>query len=181
MARQVTFFGFADATAQSREYKEAYETAKLLAQLGFTVVNGGGPGIMKAASEGAKAAHGRTIGVTFYPKNMAGFEGRDLSNPLDKEIKTDNYLARTLKLLELGDAYLIFNGGTGTVSEFGMAWGLARLHFGRHRPLILFGRWWQEIMDTFEQNMHIRPEAKQVYRVVTTPAAAARAIEELLK
>lgn len=180
MKRQVTFFGFADARPQSWEYKQAYQTAKLIAKQGFTVINGGGPGIMKAASEGAKAGGGRTIGVTFYPRDMANFEGRDPDNPLDEEIKTENYLARTLKLLELGDAYLIFNGGTGTVSEFGMAWGLARLHFGHHRPLVLFGQWWQEIMDTFRQHMHIRPEAEKVYRVVTTPSAAVRAVKELL-
>ncbi len=180
MVKKVTIFGFADASVESREYKQAYETAKLLAEAGFVIVDGGGPGIMAAASRGAKAGKGQTIGVTFYPKNMANFEGRDLANPLDKEIKTGNYLERTLKLLELGDAYLIFNGGTGTVSEFGMAWGLARLHFGHHRPLVLFGQWWQEIMNTFAKNMHIRPEAEKVYRVVSTPNAAVGAVKELL-
>jgi len=51
-----------------------------------------------------------------------------------------NYVERTLKLLELGEIYVIFNGGTGTISEFGMAWGLARLYFGNHKPMVLFGQ-----------------------------------------
>ncbi len=178
---KITVFGFADAQPQDQEYQQAYTTCRLLAQKGFTIVDGGGPGIMRAASEGAKAGGGKTIGVTLHPKDMPFFEGRDPQNPLDQVIVTHSYLARTLKLLELGDAYLVFNGGTGTVSEFGMAWGLARLHFGHHRPLILFGQWWQNIMDTFIKNMHIRPEARQVYRVVATPEEAVAAVTALLK
>jgi len=62
------------------------------------------------------------------------------------------------------------NGGTGTVSEFGMTWGLARLHFGQHEDLILYGSWWHEIMEAFAKNMHIREEALKVYHIVDTPA-----------
>ncbi len=178
--KRVTIFGFADAKPSSPEYRQAFSTSRLLAKHGFTIVDGGGPGIMQAASKGAKAGGGKTIGVTFHPHDMPFFEGRDPANPLDKVIITKNYFERTLKLLELGKAYLIFNGGTGTVSEFGMAWGLARLHFGHHRPLILFGRWWQTIMHTFIKNMHIRPKARQVYRVVDSPQGALQAVEELL-
>ena len=178
--KKVTIFGFSDAKPGSKEYRQAYQTGQLLAEQGFTIVDGGGPGIMQAASKGAKAGGGKTIGVTFHPHNMPFFEGRDPDNPLDQVIVSKNYVERTLKLLELGDAYLIFNGGTGTVSEFGMAWGLARLHFGHHRPLILFGRWWQTIMETFIKNMHIRPKARQVYRVVANPQDALQAVKELL-
>ncbi len=178
---KITIFGFADSSPQSQEYQQAFQTAKLLARAGFTIVNGGGPGIMAAASQGAKAGGGKTIGVILKPEQpLPFFEGRDPQNPLDQVIVCHNYLERTLKLLELGAAYLIFNGGTGTISEFGMAWGLARLHFGQHRPLILFGRWWQNIMTTFIKNMHIRREAKKVYRVVDSPQTALTALKELL-
>ena len=125
--KRISYFGFADAKPEDPLYREAFELSKFLASKGFVAINGGGPGVMKAVSEGAKAAKGTAIGVTFYPRDVTNFEGRDPSNPMDKEIKTSNYLERTLKLLELGDAYVVFKGGTGTVSEFGMAWGLARL------------------------------------------------------
>ena len=131
---------------------------------------------MRAVSEGAKAAKGTAIGVTFYPKDITNFEGRDPQNPFDVEIKTKNYLERTLKLLELGDAYVVLKGGTGTISEFGMSWGLARLYFGHHKPLILYGEFWNNIIDAFVKNMRIRPEELKVYKVVNTPEEALRAL-----
>ena len=134
-------------------------------------------------SEGAKKANGTAIGVTFYPKDITNFEGRDKGNPIDIEIKTKNYLERTLKLLELGDAYIVFKGGTGTISEFAMAWGLGRLYFGHHKPLILYGDFWNNIINSFMENMKIRSEELKVYRIVKTPEEAFEALnyfEEIL-
>lgn len=175
--KQISYFGFADAAPNDPLYKEAYEVSKYLTSKGYVCINGGGPGTMRAVSEGAKAAGGTAIGVTFYPKDITNFEGRDPGNPLDEEIRTKNYLERTLKLLELGDVYVIFRGGTGTISEFGMAWGLARLYFGHHKPLILFGEFWNQIITGFEKHMRIRPEDLKVYKVANTPDEAYKAIQ----
>jgi len=174
--KQVAYFGFADAAPNDPLYKEAFEVAKYLTAKGFVAINGGGPGTMRAVSEGAKAAGGTAIGVTFYPKDITNFEGRDTGNPFDIEIKTKNYLERTLKLLDLGDAYVVFRGGTGTISEFGMSWGLARLYFGHHKPLVLYGEFWNNIIDTFVKNMRIRPEELKVFKVVNSPEEAYRAL-----
>src|SRR3972149_11896857 len=176
--KQISYFGFADAAPNDPLYKEACEVAKYLTEKGYVSINGGGPGTMRAVSEGAKAANGTAVGVTFYPKAITNFEGRDPENKFDIEIKTKNYLERTLKLLELGDAYVIFKGGTGTISEFGMAWGLARLYFGKHKPLILYGEFWDEIMEALAKNMYIRGEELKVYRIVDTPEEV---LEELQK
>ena len=81
--------------------------------------------------------------------------------------------------MELGDAYVLFNGGTGTISEFGMAWGLARLYFGHHKPLILFGSFWHEVLEVIAKNMLIRPEEIRVYRIVTTPQEVLEEIRKL--
>lgn len=174
--KQIAYFGFADAAPNDPLYKEAFECAKYLTEKGFVAINGGGPGTMRAVSEGAKAAGGTAVAVTFYPKDITNFEGRDAKNPADLEFKTKNYLERTLKLLEFGDAYVIFRGGTGTISEFGMAWGLARLYFGHHKPLILYGDYWNNIINAFEENMRIRPEDLKVFRIVNSPAEAEEAI-----
>lgn len=182
--KQISYFGFADAAPNDPLYKEAYECAKFLTKKGFVAINGGGPGVMRAVSEGAKAVGGKAIGVTFYPEDITNYEGRDPENPMDEEVETKNYLERTMKLLELGDAYVIFRGGTGTISEFGMAWGLARLYFGRHKPLILYGEFWHEIIENLRENMRIRPEDLKVYKIVNTPAEAFKAIkvfEDILK
>ena len=179
--KAVSLFGFAGAQPDSELYQSAFEVAKVLATHGLEVVNGGGPGIMRAATEGAHAGGGRASIATFYPKYINHFEGKDPSNKADKEIIEGNYLDRTMKLLELGNAYVIFNGGTGTLSEFGMAWGLAYLYFGHHKPLILYGHFWHAIMEALVSNMLIaqqRPESLKVYRIVTTPEAVVEALAE---
>lgn len=169
--RSVTIFGYANAEPQSDLYNRAFEVARELAETGLEVINGGGPGVMRAATDGAHAGNGVATVATFYPKFMEHFEGKDPLNRADKEIVMNNYVDRTLKLLELGDAYVIFNGGTGTLSEFGMAWGLAYLYLGRHKPLILYGGFWYPIMEELVGKMLIkeRPKAVDVYRIATTP------------
>ncbi|MDO8551384.1 MAG: LOG family protein [bacterium] len=179
MIRYISVLGFSETKPGDELYQSTYEVSKKLAEAGYTIVNGGGPGVMKASTEGAKAGGGRAVGVYFNPKGMVNFEGRDPSNPVDEKIVQSNYLDRTLKLLELGDAYLIFNGGTGTISEFGMAWGLARLYFGYHKPLILYGTFWHDILETIARQMLIREEELKVYRIVTTPEDALIAVREL--
>jgi len=150
----------------------------LMAKKGVTIVNGGGPGVMKAATEGAHEGKGRAEIATFYPEHIENFEGKDKGNKADKEIVTKNYLERTLKLMEMGNAYVIFNGGTGTVSEFGMAWGLAKLYLGHHKPLILYGNFWKKIMDSLVENMKIRSLALKAYKIVNTPEEAVKALWE---
>jgi len=165
--KKIAFFGFSDAKESSQLYRDAFWTAQILAENGFTIVNGGGPGVMRAATLGAKRGGGKTIGVTFYSKETTNFEGRDPKNPIDEEIKTKNYLERTLKLLDLADCYIVFNGGTGTISEFAMAWGLADLYFGHHKPLILFGDFWKDIILTFKRHMLLSRRELEVFKIVS--------------
>lgn len=174
----IAIFGYADAHENQRLYKEVFAVSKKLAEAGYTVVNGGGPGVMLASSEGAKEGGGKTIGVTLYPRDMKNFEGRDPKNLLDIEIKTTTYIERTLALMKEGQIYVVFNGGTGTISEFGMAWGLARLHFGHHKPLILYGKFWKKIIKAFRENMLLRPEEFKVYKIVWTTEQVLDAIKE---
>ncbi|MEK9200588.1 MAG: LOG family protein [Patescibacteria group bacterium] len=175
--KTVSCLGFADAPHDDPLFQEAYKVGEALAKAGFIVANGGGPGVMRATTQGAQSAGGHVVGVTFYPKDVANFEGRDKNNLFDEEIKTENYLERTLKLLEVGQAYVIFKGGTGTISEFGMAWGLARLYYGHHKPLVLYGKFWENIMAAFMANMRMRPEEFQVYWVATTPEEVVKSLE----
>lgn len=179
--QNITFLGYADAKEADDPFKAAFDVAKLCAKKGFTVVNGGGPGVMKASTLGAHEGGGKAIGITFYPKDIPVFEGRDEHNKVDQLIVCDSYLERTLKLLATGHVHVIFNGGTGTISEFGMAWGLARLYFGHHKPLILFGDFWQQIILAFTEGMYIRPEERLVFKIVNKPQQVIDAILEFEK
>lgn len=173
----VAIFGFADASENDELFKTVRAVTQELAEAGYIVVDGGGPGVMRAATIGAKEGGGKVIGVTLYAEDIPNFEGRDPKNLFDQEIKTTNYVERTLALMRTGQVYVIFNGGSGTISEFGMAWGLAKLYFGHHKPLILYGKFWENIIDAFAENMLLRPQEKKVYKIVSTPEQVLDAIK----
>lgn len=173
---QVAIFGSAHTSFDSDLAKEVFRVCKKLGTAGYIVVNGGGPGVMRAATEGAKAGAGQVVGIILQADENMLYEGRDPQNKFDIEIKAKNYVERTLALMREGQVYVIFNGGTGTISEFGMAWGLAKLYFGHHKPLILYGRFWEKIIKVFKENMLITKEEGEVYKIVDTPEKVLEAI-----
>ena len=177
----VSVFGYSETLPNEELYKTVSSISQKLAEAGFTIVNGGGPGVMRASSEGAKAGGGKTIGVTFYPEDATNYEGRDPQNHLDEEIKCENYVERTLRLLEIGDVYLMFNGGTGTISEFAMAWGLSQIYYGHNKPILLYGEFWEDIIKAFARNMILRRDEKKVYQVVSNATEVIQAIENFEK
>ena len=179
--KNIALFGDANIPEDSELYRQAFEIAKLLAKKGYTIVNGGGPGVMDAATKGAEEAGGDTVAVTFYPENAPGFEGRYLKNVADKEIKTENYIERMFTLLEHSDTFIILKGGTGTISEFGTAWVLAKLYYGHHKPFILFGEFWKEIVKVMRKNLNIDEKEMNVFEIAITPEEVLDIVERFEK
>ncbi len=177
--KNIVFFGSADIDKDHPLYQEAFKIARYLAYQGKVIVNGGGPGVMDAATAGAKAGAGETLAITFYPKDMVEFEGRFHDNQVDKEIKTANYIERMFGLMDHGDAFVCFQGGTGTLSEWATAWLLAHLYYGKHKPLILYGEFWYELMRVIEDNFFISEKEKQVYKIVKNEEEFIKALEAL--
>lgn len=175
--KNIAFFGDAETKSSDPVYKDAFEVAKLLAKKGYTIVNGGGPGIMNASTQGAEAVNGETISVTFNPENAPNFEGRYMRNVTDKEIKTTNYIERMFKLIEHGDMFIMFKGGTGTLSELGTAWVLAKLYYGHHKPFILFGDFWRPVIKSIHDNLNIDDLEMSVFEIVSKPAEVLPTIE----
>ena len=175
---QIAIFGSAHSGDDSELSKEVFKVSKLLAETGYIVVDGGGPGVMRAATNGAKSVGGQVIGIVLEEDPNMHYEGRDPENKFDIEIRAKNYVERTLSLMREGQMYVIFKGGTGTISEFGMAWGLAKLYFGHHKPLILYGKFWEKIIEVFKENMILTPEELEVYKIVDSPEGALKAILE---
>jgi len=165
--KNIALFGDANLPKSDPVYKDAFEAAKSLALAGYTIVNGGGPGVMEAATSGAEVVKGETISVTFYPEDAPGFEGRYLKNVTDREIVTSNYIERMFKLMEHANMFIIFKGGSGTISEFGTAWVLGKIYYGHHKPFILFGDFWIEIIDVLKKNLNIDREEMSVFEIVT--------------
>jgi uncharacterized protein (TIGR00725 family) len=167
LIKNIAFFGDAKLEKSDPTYKAAFDVAKLLGKEGYTIVNGGGPGVMDAATNGAEEGGGETLTVTFYPEDAPGFEGRYLGNIPDREIITTNYIERMFKLLEHGDMFIIFKGGSGTISELGSAWVLAKLYHGHHKPFILFGEFWNNIISCLKENLNLDKEELDVFKIIT--------------
>lgn len=176
---KIAFFGDAAVPENSDVYQQAFETAKVLAEQGFVIINGGGPGVMEAATKGAEFVHGETETVTFYPQFATGFEGKYVGNVSDREIVTDNYIERMFTLMTQADIYLIFKGGTGTISEFGTAWVLAKLYYGHHKPFILVGAFWRPIIAVLQENLLLDEKELDVFEIVDDIQEIFPALEHL--
>ena len=181
--KRIGIFGSADVDEQHPVYQQTFAVCQRLAAAGKIIVDGGGPGVMAAATLGARAGGGQTIAVTFKPKDMPEFEGRYAGNDTDLEIVTTNYIERMFGLVEQSDAFIIFQGGTGTLSEWSTVWLLAHLHYGNHKPVILYGSFWPEFMEVVNKTFFIGDKERLVYRIAQNPdevAAHLRTFEQEL-
>ncbi len=175
---KIAFFGSAEITKDNPLYQEVYQIAQRLAKNDKVIVNGGGPGVMRAATEGAESVSGKSVAVTLYPKDMPEFEGRDQDNIVSTEIKTANYIERMFGLIYYSDLFICFQGGTGTLSEWATSWLMAYLYYGNHKPIILYGVFWREVMAVIEKHFLICDKEKDVYTIVDDQQQLLTAIDE---
>lgn len=166
--KRVAMFGSADIDEKDPLYQEAFNVARYLAYHEKVIINGGGPGVMQASTQGAEAGGGQTLVVTFSPdpNDAPEFEGRFAGNNADVEIKTKNYVERMFGLLEHADAFIIFKGGTGTLSEWATTWLMAHIYFGKHKPFILYGEFWHDVIRVIRENFFISEKEMQVFQIV---------------
>ncbi|MCB9813303.1 MAG: LOG family protein [Pseudomonadales bacterium] len=176
--KNVAIFGSADVDELHPLYKETFKVARYLAYHDKVVIDGGGPGVMDAATKGAQSAGGDTLAVTFYPKDMPEFEGRFFENNVDKEIKTANYVERMFGLMDNADAFICFRGGTGTLSEWATAWLLAHLYYGNHKPIILYGEFWEDLMRVIFDHFMVGEKEKSIYKIVKDEEELIQALNE---
>jgi uncharacterized protein (TIGR00730 family) len=167
--KSVAIFGSADVNDGHPVYRDAYRAAQKLGEHGIRVVNGGGPGVMKAATDGARSVGASTLSVTFEPIDAPFFEGKLPTNKPDREIKTPDYVERLKGLIDASDAYVIFQGGTGTLSEWTTVWLLSHIYYGHHKPFILYGDFWHEVIEVIQKNFFIGKMEHKVFAIVNSP------------
>ena len=144
--RQITVFGSGSIKEGSNRWKEASEVGFLLAGAGFVVVNGGYGGSMLASAKGAKAAGGRTIGVTTNE-----FRGSVKNEFIDREVRKRTWRVRLFELIELGDGFLFLDGGMGTLTELSVVLEVRNKGF-HAKPIVILGRQMQSLVDFLKQN-----------------------------
>ena len=134
VTRGVTIFGSARTSPADPLYEAAVETGRLLAEAGFDVITGGGPGIMEAANKGAKAGGGRSIGCNIELPFEQG------ANPyLDRLIAFRYFFVRKTMFVKYATAFIIFPGGFGTLDELFEALTLIQTGKINNFPVILMG------------------------------------------
>lgn len=135
VTRGVSVFGSARTSPSDPLYEAAVETSRLLAQAGFQVITGGGPGIMEAANKGAKLGGGKSIGCNIELPFEQG------SNPyIDVSIDFRYFFVRKTMFVKYSQAFIIFPGGFGTFDELFEALTLVQTGKINNFPVILFGR-----------------------------------------
>lgn len=178
----VCFLGGASWGETDAPYIQAKETAKLLAKNGYGIVNGGGPGVMRASTEGAHEGGAGVLAVTYHPnKPKRHFEGVDPKNKFDLEVKTLDYFDRTKVMLQTSDIHIIFRGSIGTLSEFGMSWENSYIHEPNNKPIILFGDHWEGVLKGIDENMSVRGGETDILKICTTPQEVLEYIRSIKK
>lgn len=159
MNKTITIFGSAVPAEDDEQYKFAYQLGTLLAQNGFNICTGGYKGIMEAVSKGAYDNGGLVYGVTVDLWNS------DPNPYITIEVREKKLFERIEKLLELGDAYIILQGGTGTLLEFAAVWEYANKNLQQPKPIICNSQMWKEIIRVM--NNQLKLENKKTDLVIT--------------
>ncbi len=173
----VTFFGSARTRPEDRYYQAATETARLFAQAGFTVITGGGPGIMEAANKGAQLGSGPSIGLNIELPFEQG-----TNEYVDTGMHFHYFFVRKTMFVKYSIGFVVFPGGFGTLDEMFEALTLIQTGKIKHFPLVLFGsEYWRGLGDWLRGTVAARgkvgPRDLELFHVTDEPATAVEIIK----
>lgn len=139
----VTVFGSARIKADTEYYALARKMGAAIARLGFTVMTGGGPGIMEAANRGAKEIDGRSVGCNIE----LPFEQKPNAY-LDRSVTLHYFFVRKTLLIKYSYAFVFMPGGAGTLDELSEAMTLIQTGKIKNFPIVIMGTdYWRELTD----------------------------------
>jgi len=139
----VTIFGSARFKEDHEYYKQAREVAGAIAKMGFTIMTGGGPGIMEAANRGAKDVGGKSVGC-----NIVLSHEQHPNAYLDKWVNIKFFSVRKILLIKYSYAFVVMPGGFGTLDEFFQSLTLVQTKKISMFPIIIFDReFYQKLLE----------------------------------
>lgn len=177
----VSIFGSARTVPDTVFYNLAEEIALKLSNLGYSVVSGGGPGIMEAVNKGAFQGKGYSVGLNIVlPHEEVSNEFQDIS------IRFRHFFTRKVMFVKYASAYVVLPGGFGTLDELAEILTLVQTGKTNRIPIILVNKkYWQGLTDWFEQVMvgegMIAPHDINLYKIVETADEVVTEIEEFYK
>jgi len=174
----VSIFGSSRAQEGDEIYQKAERIGQLLAENGFGVITGGGPGVMEAANKGAALAGGRSIGLNIeLPLEQT-------PNPYTNIKLTFHYFfVRKVMFVKYAVAYIILPGGFGTMDELFESITLIQTHKIKPFPVILVGsEYWKGLLDWIKEVVlkkgKISPEDLEILQLIDEPAEIIKAIKK---
>ena len=176
--RAVSIFGSARMSRNNHHYKAVMELAELLSKKGFSIITGGGPGIMEAGNRGAKKGKGLSIGLNIeIPKEQTPNKYQD------KRLDFRYFFARKVMFVKYSVGYVITPGGFGTMDEFFEALTLMQTGKIRRFPIIMFGTdYWDDLLKWMRKTLipagTISKEDMSLFCITDDPEEVVRIIEE---
>lgn len=177
----VSLFGSARTPPGDPWYLKAEQTARLLSDAGFSVVSGGGSGIMEAANKGGQAGKSPSIGVNIeLPREQKANEFQDIS------LNFRHFFARKVMFVKYASAYVVLPGGFGTLDELAEILTLVQTGKTRQIPIVLVGAdFWAGLLDWFRNTLvpagTISAEDIGLMQICEQPEDIAQAIFEHYK
>jgi len=179
----VSIFGSARTKEDNPYYQLAINTAKSIAEAGYGVITGGGPGIMEAGNKGAHLAGGTSVGLNID----LPFEQHD--NPYidsDKSIDFDYFFVRKVMFVKYSQGFVVMPGGFGTLDELFEAITLIQTHKIEKFPIILVGtKFWSGLIDWIKNTMleagNISPKDLDLIKIVDTETEVVEIIDSFYK
>ena len=172
----VSIFGSARTAVDSPYYQLAEKIARQLSDSGFSVISGGGPGIMEAANKGAFEGKGVSIGLNIQlPQEQAANPYQDISQSFR------HFFARKYMFVKMATAYVVLPGGFGTLDELLEALTLIQTRKSVRMPVILVGSsFWAGLLAWFRERLvaegMIHAEDMDLIQVIDEPAEVVAAI-----
>lgn len=176
--RGVALFGSARTGPEDPYYALARETARVLGAAGFSIITGGGPGLMAAANQGAQEAGALSVGLNIDLPFEQG-----TNRYLDLALHFHYFFVRKIMFVRYASAFVVLPGGYGTMDELFEAITLIQTHKIERFPVLLLDRgYWGALEDWIEQRMlgaaNIAPEDLELLRVVENPAEVLAVVRE---
>ncbi|MBU1862868.1 MAG: TIGR00730 family Rossman fold protein [Candidatus Omnitrophica bacterium] len=174
----VTIFGSARTKPGNKYYRLAEETARLLVKSGFSIITGGGPGIMEASNKGASKAGGNSVGLNIQ------LPSEQKPNRFIKTVLNFRYFfCRKVMFVKYATAFVYFPGGFGTLDEFFEAITLVQTDTIGKFPVVLVGsEYWKGLIEWLTEKVlvgkNINKEDLSIYKIVDTPADAVALIND---
>jgi uncharacterized protein (TIGR00730 family) len=177
----VSVFGSARIGPNHRQYKSARQLGRLLAEAGYAVITGGGPGIMEAANRGCHEAGGLSVGC-----NIELPMEQELNPYVDLGVEFRYFFVRKTMFVKYADAFVIYPGGFGTLDELFEALTLIQTKRIRDFPVILIGSdYWAGMLEwikgTLLKEAAIAPEDVGLLRITDDVEEACRIVDAYVK